>query len=247
MISTYLFSAVLLAGGLAATPAAQNTVEIRQQAAFTEFTRRLQAYTDLRSIAARTVPPLTVSADPAEIWHASDAVAFAIRAVRGDARQGDLFSPAIAVAFRIAVSAGCQGRDAGLLEISPDEMESSLPAAVVHGRWPMGAPLPMMPPDLLATLPPLPAGLEYRFMNQDLVLRDVDANLVIDFVPGAIPSTTSATRNSRGPSYFESRPLLKSPDRISFSVTRSEASVRPNPRPNSTSTWPAVVSTTPKS
>jgi hypothetical protein len=54
----------------------------------------------------------------------------------------------------------------------------------------------MMPPDLLARLPRLPRGLEYRFVNHDLVLRDIDANLIIDVVPEAIPvsSWTSTSR-----------------------------------------------------
>jgi hypothetical protein len=190
MTNTYLLSAVVLAGGLVAT-VVQNPVERRQQAAFADFIVRVQAYTAVRSMAARTVPPLKVSADPAEIRHASNALASAIRAARADARQGDLFSPAIAVAFRIAVNAGCEGRYGELLEIITDELESPLPAATVNARWPEGAPLPMMPPDLLAALPTLPAGLEYRFMNRDLVLLDVDTRLIIDFVPDAIPSTTS--------------------------------------------------------
>jgi len=191
MTNTHLLLAALLAGGMVATPAVQNPVERRQQAAFADFSRRVQAYTDIRSMAARTVPPLMVSADPAEIRRASTALALAIRAVRADARQGDLFSPEIAVAFRIAVSGGCQGRYAELLQMITEELETPLPAPTVHARWPMGAPLPMMAPDLLAALPKLPAGLEYRFMNRDLILLDVDASLIIDFVPDAIPSTTS--------------------------------------------------------
>ena len=195
MTSTYSLFAALLAAGMAAAPAAlQHPVETRQQAAFADFTRRVQAYTDLRDMAARTVPPLKVSVDPTKIRHASDALAFAIRLARADARQGDLFSPEIAAAFRIAVGAGCEGRYAELLEIITDEWESPLPAPAVHARWPMGTPLPTMPPDLLAALPALPAGLEYRFMNRDLVLLDIDANLIVDFVPEAIPSTTSRRR-----------------------------------------------------
>ena len=44
----------------------------------------------------------------------------------------------------------------------------------------------------------MPAGLQYRFMNRDLVLIDIDANLIIDFVPDAIPGATS-TRPTRQP------------------------------------------------
>ena len=137
------------------------------------------------------MPPLQVSVDPAEIRRASDALASAIRAARADAGQGELFSPEIAVAFRIVVGAGCDGRYAELLGIITDELASPLPAPTVHARWPIGAPLPMMPPDLLAALPALPAGLEYRFMNRDLVLLDIDANLIVDVVPEVIPSTSA--------------------------------------------------------
>ena len=38
-------------------------------------------------------------------------------------------------------------------------------AAAVNGRWPIGAPLPTMPPDVLEALPPLPPELEYRFVR----------------------------------------------------------------------------------
>jgi TonB family protein len=55
----------------------------------------------------------------------------------------------------------------------------------------MGAPLPTMPPDLLAALPRVPNRLEYRFMNDALVLRDIEANLIIDFVPQAIPAPST--------------------------------------------------------
>jgi hypothetical protein len=44
-----------------------------------------------------------------------------------------------------------------------------------------------MPPGLLKVLPALPKELEYRIIGRDLVLRDVDASLIIDYVPNVIP------------------------------------------------------------
>ena len=44
-----------------------------------------------------------------------------------------------------------------------------------------------MPPAILATLTPLPQGLEYRFVYRDLVLVDVGANLVVDILENALP------------------------------------------------------------
>jgi hypothetical protein len=47
-----------------------------------------------------------------------------------------------------------------------------------------------MPPRLLAKLPVLPSGLQYRFVDRDLVLWDSQADLVVDIIPDAIPPLT---------------------------------------------------------
>ena len=52
---------------------------------------------------------------------------------------------------------------------------------------PAAAQMATMPPSLLATLPRLPAALEYRVVGNTLVLRDVEAGLIIDFIPAAVP------------------------------------------------------------
>ena len=52
--------------------------------------------------------------------------------------------------------------------------------------YPVGVPLQTMPPSLLAALPKLPPELEYRIVGNALILRDVPANVVIDFVPNAM-------------------------------------------------------------
>jgi hypothetical protein len=44
-----------------------------------------------------------------------------------------------------------------------------------------------MPPTMLQTLPPLPKGLEYSIAGNTLALRDTNANLVVDFLPDALP------------------------------------------------------------
>ena len=59
-------------------------------------------------------------------------------------------------------------------------------ALKVNMRYPENAPLPTVPPNLLANLPQLPEDLEYRIVGNALMLRDVHANLVIDFIPRAV-------------------------------------------------------------
>ena len=53
---------------------------------------------------------------------------------------------------------------------------------VVNGDYPAGASRSTMPANVLKILPPLPTGLEYRIVDTHLILMDVDANLVVDYV-----------------------------------------------------------------
>jgi hypothetical protein len=57
----------------------------------------------------------------------------------------------------------------------------------VNDRYPDKVPLATMPPQLLERIPKLPEGLEYRFVGDALVLMDVAAHVILDFVPKALP------------------------------------------------------------
>jgi len=193
MISTFI-AAVILAGQVSAGLAGPLQYGQRvplpgdDRATVAEFGRRVKAYMDLRADATAAVLPFKVTSDIVEIQRTVDKLAIGIRVARFGAQQGDIFSPEIAGVFRRLVGASCRDRFTELLAILNEDGEPPLPPAVVHARWPEGTPLPTMPPDLLSALPRLPPALEYRFINRDLVLRDVDANLIIDFVPEAIPA-----------------------------------------------------------
>jgi len=40
---------------------------------------------------------------------------------------------------------------------------------------------------VLASLPPLPRALEYRFLGRHLILIDVAARLIVDYLPDVLP------------------------------------------------------------
>ncbi len=56
----------------------------------------------------------------------------------------------------------------------------------VNAKYPENAPLPTVPPNLLAALPRLPEDLEYRFVRRHLILRDVHADVIVDYIPNAL-------------------------------------------------------------
>jgi hypothetical protein len=57
----------------------------------------------------------------------------------------------------------------------------------INQSYPENVPLQSTPPTLLLNLPQLPDGLEYRILGRELVLRDGNANIIVDYVPNALP------------------------------------------------------------
>ena len=69
------------------------------------------------------------------------------------------------------------------------EEENASPTAKpgANASYPGSFPLAAMPPRLLLALPALPEELQYRFMHRALILWDVHAELIVDFIPDVIP------------------------------------------------------------
>jgi hypothetical protein len=59
----------------------------------------------------------------------------------------------------------------------------------VNGAYPESAPYSMVSPNVLCNFPELPEELQYRFWGRDLLLWDYHANVIVDVLPDAIPST----------------------------------------------------------
>jgi len=59
----------------------------------------------------------------------------------------------------------------------------------INTDYPTTLALATVPPALLLNLPTLPEILEYRFLGRHFILRDITANLIVDFVPDAVPVT----------------------------------------------------------
>ena len=152
------------------------------------FHRAVQAYVDLHRALEVDLPPLEVTADAAQLRRAVDARAEAIRTARAGARAGDIFTKEGGRVFRARIHAALDRHavDVSMLlreMAADDEGECSPPT--VNGAFPWLAGNAMWP-FMIATLPPLPAELEYRFVGPDLVLLDVHAELVVDILPAAL-------------------------------------------------------------
>ena len=108
-----------------------------------------------------------------------------IREARKGAARGDLFGDA-APLFRTVLSKDQAARSRVERKDALEEVPARKQPAV-NAEYPTEAALATVPPLLLKRLPPVPEGLEYRFMERDLILRDTHANLIVDVLPDVLP------------------------------------------------------------
>jgi len=150
------------------------------------FLDRVNAYAEMRKKLESGLTPLEPSDRTSGVEQHRTALAERIRAARRGARPGDLFGEAAQlfkeVLDRDRRTRGPRDTGASLEEVPPRSTPN------VNSTYPQRAALATVPPLVLNNLPALPDGLEYRFMGRDLILRDRESNLVVDFIPRAIPT-----------------------------------------------------------
>jgi hypothetical protein len=156
-----------------------------------QFRQRVDAYMDLRRDVQRTLPPVQAATDAEHVRQSVEALAAAVRQARRRARVGDIFTAAARREFRAVIENTLCEHDYPVAELLA-EQQADFPRGarrpdirINHSfPWEFGS---GTPPCLLATLPALPKALEYMFVGRDLLLLDIDANLVLDILPGALP------------------------------------------------------------
>jgi hypothetical protein len=148
------------------------------------FDRAVGRYVELHRRLEAGLPALTVTADAEQTRAAVDQFAAAVRTERGATRVGTIFEPDVALLIRRrlhdAVGQGGRARLPGVLDPRvpmPMAVNEPFPWHVPNAMWPWA----------LDVLPRVAWELEYRFVGYDLVLLDVDANLIVDILPAALP------------------------------------------------------------
>jgi hypothetical protein len=152
-----------------------------------QFDDAIARYMALRNKLRSEVSGPVRDSSSTQVNDASDALAGAIQRARQDAQTGAIFGEPVAAVIkrRIADAVRTEKLVPVLADIDDEGEVSRSPR--VHLRLPVSAQMATMPPSLLKVLPRLPKELEYRILGRDLVLRDVDASLILDYIPVAVP------------------------------------------------------------
>jgi len=168
-----------------------------------EFLEEIVEYVKLHRKITERIPPPAPTWSAQQIADRQKQLTVAIQNARRDKKQGNIFKPEVAAAFRNVLKrefAGPDGR-AMLHEIHSgnpktegvpqqrnpqSEPKKSFPLRV-NAYYPDDAPLSSVPPSLLLHVPALPEEVRYRFVGRHLILRDTDANVILDFLMDVVP------------------------------------------------------------
>ena len=181
--------ALMLLGGAVAASAQLPTPD---SDAIRQFTTATQEYAWLHRRLENQLAPLEVTANPDTINRVVQQMAAAVRAARPDARQGDLFTDTLGAELRLRIAAALaeDGFTPGdvLTAEAAEGVDAALVPLKVNGPFPWSYASAMFP-CVLKALPPLPPELQYRIVGGTLVLIDVHAGLIVDFLPYALADT----------------------------------------------------------
>lgn len=161
-----------------------------QESASREFQLRVGEYVALHRRIEGPRPRTLIGEVTNLLFLGRAALADELRRGRPLAKQGDIFGREIAAAFRRTIrDAIAEGQLRDVLQIVADAQVRRAPPAI-SADAPADGSLIAVPPCLVRAFPPLPEELAYRFLGRDLILVDLHAGIVVDYVPDAIPRLT---------------------------------------------------------
>jgi hypothetical protein len=189
MLRTGTRSAILgalLIGLSSGAVAAQGARVNASAAVIQDFLKRVDAYLALHKKLESTLPKLPEQTTPQQIDAHQRSLAKLVQAERAGAKQGDILTPAMQQRIRALLRPVFTGRDGEQIkgEILDKEYKGNVKLAV-NGRYPDEIPISTVPPQVLAALPELPDELEYRFIQNSLILFDPHAHIIIDYMTRA--------------------------------------------------------------
>jgi hypothetical protein len=176
----------VVAAVMIATLAAQPRDVNPKAVSMVDFQKRLEGYLALRESLAKKLEPLSPTASASELQTRQQALAKALQTARAGARQGDLIPAPVQEQIRATVHADMKRRTPATQRAALEEVPDG-PLPGINKIFPEQAALATVPPLLLASLPRLPDNLQYRFFGRHVVILDGDTEIIVDYVPNALP------------------------------------------------------------
>lgn len=187
LITTTLAVTVAIAQKTESPALAPPPVTPAEKAVIEAFENQVKEYVKLRKKVRENVPKLSKDATPEQIEAYRTSLEESLRNARKGAKRGEIFLPEVGAYIRRTLKKEFQGKDRK--EIRDIAFETELTGVVLRVNYPyaQSAEMSEMPATLLAKLPQLPNELRYRFVGNAIILVDRESNLIVDFMPDAVP------------------------------------------------------------
>ena len=152
------------------------------------FDKRVKEYVKLRNQVKEKLPTkLSKDSTPEQIHAYMTSFEDGVRAARAGAQRGELFVPEVATYIRTTLREDFKGRDKVEIRKTILQAETQGVAVRVNYPYPEAKEYTEMPPTLLLKLPQLPQEMRYRFVGTNLLLVDRENNVIVDYMPNALP------------------------------------------------------------
>lgn len=185
---------LILIAGVAVAQKTQNAalaepvvVSPADKAAIDVFEKQVKSYIELRNKVRENAPKLSKDSTPEQIHAYRTTLENSLRSARPNAKRGEFFQPATADFIRRTLKTEFQGKDRQELRKNIFETETQGVVLRVNYPYAQTAELSEMPATLLTKLPQLPKELRYRFVGRNMLLVDRESDVIIDFMPDALP------------------------------------------------------------
>ena len=185
---------LIFASGVAVGQKTQNAalaepvvVSPADKAAIETFEKHVKGYIELRNKVRANAPKLSKDSTPEQIHAYRTTLEQSLRNARPNAKRGEFFRPETADFIRRTLKIEFQGKDRRELRDQIFETETQGVVLRVNYPYAQTAELSEMPATLLTKLPQLPKELRYRFVGRNMLLVDRESDLIIDFMPEALP------------------------------------------------------------
>ena len=165
------------------TPPASQNPDARVIA---DFLDRVKQYSALHDKLESTLPTVPSASTPELIAQHQSAMERLLTRARASARRGDIFTDPVRAYIRRQLSRVVGGPDGARVRATILDEDTRAVKLTVNSRYPTTVPVSTVPPQVLLVLPRLPETLEYRFVGDTLVLLDIHANTVVDYMEKAL-------------------------------------------------------------
>jgi hypothetical protein len=181
------------------------TVEMDKET-LEKFADEVHDYVKLRRSVLTKVTPVAAASTPEQLTARQRALTQAIVTYRKGKKRGNIFKPEVEAAIRRTLQREFTGPEGKALmkelqsgnpkvEGNPrpqDPTQETFPRVnlAVNAVYPDAAPFSSVPTSLLLKLPVLPEEVRFRFVGRALILRDTEANVILDFIPDVVPDPT---------------------------------------------------------